>query len=107
LEHNRESSLCLVGQGDFSKYYTCPDLNMNYRFLGVTSRRWAGWFAVYEFQVFGSSIPPTFNSPVVSAAPFAARKTLLWETNAAGGQNGTILVTAVNGLKFTLEQVNA
>ncbi len=52
-------------------------------------------------------VPVVMTPPIVSAAPFAAGKTLLWETNAAGGQSGTILVTSVNGLKFTLEQVNA
>jgi hypothetical protein len=45
-------------------------------------------------------------APEVSTAPFIAGKTLKWKTNANGGQNGNMKVTAVDGATFKLEQTN-
>ncbi|NVN92335.1 MAG: hypothetical protein HXX11_17280 [Desulfuromonadales bacterium] len=42
----------------------------------------------------------------VSSAPFISGKTLRWESDAQGGQNGTIYVTSSNGSSFFLEQKN-
>ena len=39
-------------------------------------------------------------------APFTTGKTLRWETNALGGQNGTLYVTQTKGSFFYLEQKN-
>jgi len=39
-----------------------------------------------------------------TTAPFFVGKTLKWAT---GGQNGTLLVTAVNGMAFAVDQKNA
>jgi hypothetical protein len=41
-----------------------------------------------------------------STAPFISGKTLRWETDAQGGQNGTIHVTSTNGSSFYLDQKN-
>ena len=46
------------------------------------------------------------NAPAASTAPFVNGKTLRWETNAAGGQNGTIYVTSAKGTTFNLDQKN-
>ncbi len=39
-------------------------------------------------------------------APFITGRTLRWETNALGGQGGTLLVTRTEGPRFFLEQTN-
>jgi hypothetical protein len=45
-------------------------------------------------------------APVALTAPFISGRTLRWETDALGGQNGTIYVTSTNGTSFYLDQKN-
>lgn len=75
------------------------------------------WKEVWEGAVSGTEINGSLTNgsskytfkitaaePQSSTAPFINGKTLKWESGA--GQNGTILVTSVTGLKFTLDQSN-
>ncbi|HNX23048.1 MAG TPA: hypothetical protein PKG60_03315 [Spirochaetota bacterium] len=55
--------------------------------------------AAYQFTLTKSTV-----STVAVVNPFVNGTTLTWNTSA--GQNGTILVTSVNGAKFNLDQIN-
>jgi len=43
---------------------------------------------------------------IAPTAPFVSGKTLKWESDAQGGQRGTIYVTSTNGLSFYMDQKN-
>ena len=56
--------------------------------------------AHFSFQIF----PAAHREE--GPAPFITGRTLRWETNALGGQGGTLLVTRTEGSRFYLEQTN-
>ena len=71
---------------------------------GIAGKLTAG-SANYTFNI-AAAAPPPAPAPAVSTAPFINGKTLRWETDAAGGQNGTIYVTFSQGSTFKLDQKN-
>jgi hypothetical protein len=78
------------------------------------------WKEVWEGTVSGNKIVGTLvagrsvytfkiraeGHAEVSTKPFIAGKTLSWQTDAAGGQDGTIYVVSTRGTTFKLEQRN-
>ncbi len=77
--------------------------------IGQWKEIWEGTVSGTEINgnLIAGSAKYTFkiNEPVVAVKnPFVNGTTLTWNTSA--GQNGTILVTAVNGAKFNLDQIN-
>ena len=55
---------------------------------------------------FNFKITATNFAPAPSTAPFLPGRTMKWESDAMGGQRGTLRVTSVKGPMFFLEQIN-
>jgi len=85
-----------------------------YTFDGKTLvLKWAKWPAetlvmtapgVFSCSEYKFTLTKATQTNVAVVNPFVKGTTLTWNTSA--GQNGTILVTAVNGAKFNFDQIN-